>query len=166
MEVKQIFFIIGQTLGFVAVILGILSYQMKTQKKLLILKLANGLVSAIHYFFLGAFEGVFTEIFAVGISIIAVYQTRQFVKKYKGLILSLLYAVFFTAGFIVIILTKELNVTNVLFGLLPVVANTLQTSAFWMKNEKIMRIVNFEDDVIPYDRAGFIHDQISKDGGI
>ena len=41
-----------------------------------------------------------------------------------------------------------------------------KSSAHTMMSGKIMRIVNFEDDVIPYDRAGFIHDQISKDGGI
>lgn len=58
MEAKQIFFIIGQILGFVAVALGILSYQMKTQKKLLLFKLANSIVNAVHYLLIGAISGM------------------------------------------------------------------------------------------------------------
>lgn len=58
METKQILFIIGQVLGFVAVALGILSYQMKTQKNLLLLKLANSIVNALHYLLIGAISGM------------------------------------------------------------------------------------------------------------
>ena len=58
MELKEIFFIIGQGLGFVAVALAILSYQMKTQKRLLLLKLGNAIVNALHYLFIGAISGM------------------------------------------------------------------------------------------------------------
>ena len=58
MEAKEIFFIIGQVLGFVAVALAILSYQMKTQRRLLFLKLGNAVVNAVHYLFIGAISGM------------------------------------------------------------------------------------------------------------
>ena len=58
MDAKDIFFIIGQGLGFVAVALAILSYQMKTQKHLLLLKLGNAIVNAVHYLFIGAISGM------------------------------------------------------------------------------------------------------------
>jgi hypothetical protein len=58
METKEIFFIIGQVLGFVAVALAILSYQMKTQRRLLLLKLGNAVVNAVHYLFIGAISGM------------------------------------------------------------------------------------------------------------
>ena len=58
MEAKEIFFIIGQVLGFVAVALAIFSYQMKTQRRLLFLKLGNAVVNAVHYLFIGAISGM------------------------------------------------------------------------------------------------------------
>lgn len=58
MDTKQIFFIVGQVLGFVAVALAILSYQMKTQRRLLFLKLGNAVVNAVHYLFIGAISGM------------------------------------------------------------------------------------------------------------
>lgn len=58
MEAKEIFFVMGQVLGFVAVVLAILSYQMKTQRRLLFLKLGNAVVNAVHYLFIGAISGM------------------------------------------------------------------------------------------------------------
>lgn len=58
MDTKEILYTIGQALGYVAVALAVISYQMKTQKKLLILKLANSLVKSAHYLFIGAITGM------------------------------------------------------------------------------------------------------------
>ena len=54
MELSEILFIIGQIFGIIAIILGFLSYQMKTQKQLLICQTATSLVFCIHYFLIGA----------------------------------------------------------------------------------------------------------------
>ncbi len=58
MDIRQICFIAGQALGFVAVALGVLSYQMKTQRRLLWLKLGNSIVSTLHYLLIGAISGM------------------------------------------------------------------------------------------------------------
>ena len=50
-------YIIGQTLGFIAVALGFLTYQMKTQKQLLIVLMITCCVFSVHYFLLGALPG-------------------------------------------------------------------------------------------------------------
>lgn len=45
--------IIGQALGIFAVVLGFVSYQMKTSKGILIFQMATALVFAAHYYFIG-----------------------------------------------------------------------------------------------------------------
>ena len=50
--------IIGQILGFVAVIIGFISYQMKTPKAILCFEIMSATVFGTHYLFLGEFTGV------------------------------------------------------------------------------------------------------------
>jgi hypothetical protein len=58
MEKEQIIFFVGQALGIIAPALGILSYQMKTPKKILLLQLINSLIFCIHYLMIGAITGM------------------------------------------------------------------------------------------------------------
>ena len=58
MDTQKVMYLIGQGLGFIAVALAILSYQMRSQKNLLILKLSNSVVNALHYLFIGAISGM------------------------------------------------------------------------------------------------------------
>ena len=50
--------IIGQVLGFVAVIIGFISYQMKTPKAILSVEIVTSIVFASHYLLIGAFTAV------------------------------------------------------------------------------------------------------------
>ena len=54
MDTGSIIYFIGQGLGFVGPVLGVLSYQMKKQKDLLLFQLANSLVFVLHYLMIGA----------------------------------------------------------------------------------------------------------------
>ena len=54
----KILFIIGQIFGIIAIILGFVSYQMKTQKQLLICQTTVSLVFCIHYLLIGATTGM------------------------------------------------------------------------------------------------------------
>lgn len=47
-------YLLGQILGAVAVVTGFLSYQMKTQRGIIILQLTTGLIFTLHYVFIGA----------------------------------------------------------------------------------------------------------------
>jgi hypothetical protein len=55
---EQILYIIGQSLGVVAIALGFLSFQMKTQKNILIVQIVTAVVFALHYLLIGAVIGM------------------------------------------------------------------------------------------------------------
>lgn len=50
-------YIIGQIFGIIAVILGFLTYQMKTQKQIMIVLITTCFVFTTHYFLIGAMTG-------------------------------------------------------------------------------------------------------------
>ena len=50
-------YILGQVLGFIAVILGFISFQMKTHKKLMIMQTALSVTILLHYLFIGGISG-------------------------------------------------------------------------------------------------------------
>jgi hypothetical protein len=58
MDFERVLFIVGQLLGFVAIVLGVLSYQMKTQRGLLMLQVATAAVFVLHYAMIGAISGM------------------------------------------------------------------------------------------------------------
>ena len=55
---NEIFYIIGQVLGILAVITGFISYQMKTPRGIIIFQLLTAIVFGLHYGFIGAFTAV------------------------------------------------------------------------------------------------------------
>ena len=55
---EEIVYIIGQVMGVVAILLGILSYQMHTQKRLLVVQIATTVVFSLHYLMIGAISGM------------------------------------------------------------------------------------------------------------
>jgi len=73
----QIIFIIGQILGFVAIILGFLSYQMKTQQKLLIVQTATIIVFCLHYLMIGAISGMAMNCICIFRNIAYYYRNKK-----------------------------------------------------------------------------------------
>lgn len=68
-------FIIGQIFGVIAIALGFLSYQMKTQEKLILMQALTGFVFIIHYLMIGAVTGMAMNI--VGLVRCIVYYFRN-----------------------------------------------------------------------------------------
>lgn len=85
---EKILFIIGQGFGIVAIILGFVSYQMKTQKQLLICQTATSLVFCIHYFLIGATTGMAMNMVNV-VRNIFYYRRNQ--KGNKSLIVPIIF---------------------------------------------------------------------------
>lgn len=54
----QIIYYIGQGLGIVAIILGFVTYQMKTREQLLFIQIATTICFSIHYLMIGAYSGL------------------------------------------------------------------------------------------------------------
>ena len=55
---NEILYIIGQALGMIAIVLGVLSYQMKTRKGLVAVQLLTTITFVIHYSLIGAWSGM------------------------------------------------------------------------------------------------------------
>ena len=85
---QLVLFIIGQVFGVIAIILGFLSYQMKTQKQLLICQTATSLVFCIHYFLIGATTGMAMNMVNV-VRNIFYYRRNQ--KGSKSLLLPIIF---------------------------------------------------------------------------
>jgi len=79
MDKELVIYIIGQILGVVAVLIGILSYQMKRQENLLKFKLLNSIVKTFNELLTGALTGAALHV--VGAIKYPVYMVRN--KKGK-----------------------------------------------------------------------------------
>ena len=82
--------IIGQLLGVVAIILGVISYQVKTDKKLLFVIMMNGAVFAAHYYLLDAMPAAVMN--TVGVFRCIVYMQKD-KKFYHPVIIPAVFAV-------------------------------------------------------------------------
>ena len=71
----NLIYLIGQALGVVAVILGFVSYQVRTQKQLLLVQTVTTLVFVIHYLMIGAMAGMALNLVAMVRNI--VYSRRD-----------------------------------------------------------------------------------------
>ena len=78
MELKEVLRIVGQVLGFVSPAIAVISYQMRSQKKLLFWQIINSVIMCLHYFMIGAVSGAALN------SISVVRNTVFFRRKLKG----------------------------------------------------------------------------------
>ena len=58
LEANGIAWMVGQGFGILAIILGFISYQLKTQRQLLLIQSTVAVVFCIHYFLIGAYSGM------------------------------------------------------------------------------------------------------------
>ena len=72
-------YIIGQIFGMIAILLGFISYQMRTQRQILLVQSATAVVFCVHYCLIGAFSAMAMN--AVNILRNFVYDRRN--KKQK-----------------------------------------------------------------------------------
>ena len=86
----NISWIIGQLLGVVAIILGIISYQVKTDKKLLFVLMLNGAVFAVHYYLLGAMPAAVMNTIGVVRNIVYYGKDKKF---YNPVLIPAIFAV-------------------------------------------------------------------------
>ena len=65
MTPEELAFILGQGLGAVAVILGFISFQMKTPGRILVFQIVTASLFALHYLLIGAYPAVWLNLLAV-----------------------------------------------------------------------------------------------------
>lgn len=120
--------LIGQFLGIVAVVLGFLSYQMKTSKKLLVVQTVTCAVFCIHYMMIGAISAFVLN--AVGIVRNIVYANRD-----KKIFSYEFYPVFFAVimGVMGILSWQDMFSLFIILGLI------INTLCLYLKNSQSIR---------------------------
>ena len=91
MELEQILYLVGQGLGIVAIALGFISYQMKTQGQVIMAQLFTGVVFCAHYGLIGATSGM-------AMNIVCVVQNGAFYLRNKKGSNDMIIPIFFTAA--------------------------------------------------------------------
>jgi hypothetical protein len=74
-------FIIAQIFGVIAVILGFLSYQMRTRRQILLALSATVIALTLHYLFLGAYTGMAMNAVSLIRNIAYDYRDRKEIKS-------------------------------------------------------------------------------------
>ena len=83
-------FLIGQIFGVIAVILGFITYQIRTQKALLFVQTLTALVFVIHYLLIGAMSGMALNIVAMVRNLV---YSRRDLKIFSGKAWPIVFAV-------------------------------------------------------------------------
>ena len=86
---QELAFIIGQVLGIIAVILGFLSFQMKTPGRILLFQIVTASVFAVHYLLIGAPTAVCLNLLAAVQCTVYYFRAR---KGKKGRLVPCLFA--------------------------------------------------------------------------
>lgn len=126
---KEIAFIVG----IVAVCLYLLGYLQKKRNAIIALNLSSRVLYIIQYILLGAFEGAALDVCGSASSVLAQNKDRKFMKKALP---------FVFVGVNLVIIAVGLFLYENIFSLLPIIGVMLHTSAFWISNEKAIRIVS------------------------
>jgi hypothetical protein len=120
----------AQIIGVVAAICGVLSFQMKTSGKILIVQTIGSMLWMVHFFMLSAYTGAYLNIFSVVRNVL--YYILQ-VKKVKG-------KIYFSTAMAVIGIGVALLSYSDLWTLLPLVATAIQSYSFSITRAKYLRI--------------------------
>lgn len=121
-----------QAIGFVALILSIVSYQSNRYRTLMSIRAASEFVFCVHFLLLGVFSGSAVQLVG-GIRNLVFIKLEN--KKSKMWLAIIVFCILFTcAG----IFTWEGSIS-----LLPIIAKNVSTIAFAMSNTRKIRLIEF-----------------------
>ena len=119
--------------GLSAVALYLLCFQLKSAKQIIACKLVSSILYVVQYLLLFAFVGAAMDAAAFITSYLAYKKDTRVIKKLKIPIIIVSNILIAAVG---------LSLYENIFSLFPIVGVLLHTSAFWIKNERIIRIVS------------------------
>lgn len=125
---------LGQIVGILGVATYVLSYQLKKRNNIVLVNIISNVLYVLQYILLGAFEGAAIDCLSSFSSIAAYNKDKKFISKHVKLVVIIINLAIFISG---IALYKNI------FSLCSIAGAILQTSAYWISNEKILRIVSF-----------------------
>lgn len=123
---------IANAIGIAAVVVYLLSYQQKTQKKIAAFNMTCRGLYVLQYVLLGAYSGAVLDILCMLALLPAQRKEKAWVQKYRIPIILASALALIVAG---------LLLDQTIFGLLVIIGCILQMIAFWMDTEKKIRLV-------------------------
>lgn len=128
--------LIPQAVGLVAVVLFLLSYQMKRRRDIILCNATSRFLYVVQYVLLGAISGAILDVMGVLASVIAQKKDHPRIKKHFRLIFFSVNAAIVAAGLAVCFIHKNP------LDLLPIAGVLLHTGAFWITDERIIRRIS------------------------
>lgn len=126
--------LLAQIIGLLAVVTFLLSYQNKTRENIIKWNVISRILYIIQYVLLGAFEGAVLDIVGAISSIVANKKENKVIKVNLPLVI---------LNFNLLILVVGMVMYKNIFSLFPIIGVMLHTSAFWISDEKKIRIISF-----------------------
>jgi hypothetical protein len=125
--------IITQVIGFVAMILIVISFQQKTRKKILTLQLISMSLWTVHFLMLGAYTGMALNLVsAVRSYFYAVRETKKWANH------DAIPVIFFLLSVVFSVVTWAGPAS-----LLPMAAVCISTVVLWSKNPRVIRVCSY-----------------------
>lgn len=121
-----------QIIGFIGLLFFVLSFQQKSRNRILLLMVFGQAIFLFHYIFLGAWTAVGMNL--VGMARTVVFQYKE-KKDWAGHVIWL-------PVFILLFAAAGLFAGESWLGVLPVLAMSIETTGLWMKNLRVLRIIN------------------------
>lgn len=121
-----------QLIGFIGLLFLVLSFQENNRNRILIFILIGQLIFLTHFIFLGAWTAVAMN--SVGAIRTLVFQYRGR-KNWAG---KSIWPIVFILGFF----TFGFLAWESWYSILPIIAMSIETVGFWMKNPKTIRFIN------------------------
>lgn len=127
-------YIIAQIVGIIAVTTFLISYQFKKRENIILVNAISSALYVLQYILLGALEGAIIDVLSTVSTVAAHSKHKGFVAKHTKAVI---------IGLNLLIVIAGLTLYSNIFSLFPVVGAILQTSAFWITDEKRIRLVSF-----------------------
>ena len=124
---------LANVFGLLAVAVFVLSYQIKSRKKLIAANAASRVLYVTQYILLGAFEGALLDTVAFFISLLCHNRDRGWLGRHVALAVLLSNLLIVGAG---------LLLYQNIFSLLPILGVVFETLALWLKRERHIRLVS------------------------
>ena len=122
---------LATALGLLAVALFVLSYQIKSRKRLIAVNAASRILYVAQYLLLGAVEGALLDVVAFFASLLCHKRDHKWIKRYTVFVILVSNAVIVGVGMI--------SYQN-LFSLLPILGVIFETLALWFRRERHIRV--------------------------
>ena len=141
-------YLIGQAVGIIALIFAIISFQQRTQKKIVFFQFISSTLFSVHFYLLGAYVGCL-------LNIIGIFRAAIFMNKDKKWAKNKFWLWFFISLSVlagVITMDGDLNLLtwdidfraiHTYFAFLPMIGMILTSVAFWVENAKTVRRISF-----------------------